>query len=110
MQQHLFATDDDPLQAISPMLEMGAYERLWLDAALDQGRMLLIHDSCFRPNVAWPWELAERGGIRVKEVDEIRQRLQSEATIVPIPPSREQGDPLYDDRLLRLLMAADYQC
>lgn len=46
-------------------------------AALEQGRLLLIHDSCFRPNAAWPRELAERGAIRVKDVDEVRERLQA---------------------------------
>lgn len=44
-------------------------------AALAQGRQLLILDSCFRS--AWPHPLVERGAIRVRDVDEIRERLQA---------------------------------
>ena len=33
----------------------------------------------------------------------IREEFLREATLVPIPPSRARSDPLYDDRLLRML-------
>lgn len=33
----------------------------------------------------------------------IRLEVLSQITFVPVPPSKAQGDPLYDDRLVRLL-------
>lgn len=45
-------------------------------AALQQGRKLLILDSCFRnPSVSWPQKFADKGAIRVMDYDDIRQQL-----------------------------------
>jgi DNA processing protein len=45
-------------------------------AALKQGRKLFILDSCFRnPKLTWPYTYEERGAIRVRDYDDIRQRL-----------------------------------
>lgn len=45
-------------------------------AALEQGRKLFVLDSCFRnAQLTWPGKLVEKGAIRVKEYDEIRQHL-----------------------------------
>ncbi len=45
-------------------------------AALQQGRNLFILDSCFRDSrLTWPQKYAEKGAIRVKEYDDIRQHL-----------------------------------
>ena len=47
-------------------------------AAIQQGRKLFILDSCFRnPHLTWPNKFAEKGGIRVKDYDDIRQHLST---------------------------------
>lgn len=49
-------------------------------AAIKQGRKLFILDSCFRnPRLTWPTKLAEKGAIRVKDYDDIRQHLSTTA-------------------------------
>jgi DNA processing protein len=44
-------------------------------AALNQRRKLFILDSCFRKGLKWPHKYAERGAVRVKDYDDIRERL-----------------------------------
>lgn len=45
-------------------------------AALEQGRKLFILDSCFKnPNITWPERFANKGAIRVKDYDDIREHL-----------------------------------
>ena len=45
-------------------------------AALAQGRKLFILDSCFRDSrLIWPSKLAEKGAIRVRDYDDIGQKL-----------------------------------
>ena len=45
-------------------------------AAIKQGRKLFILDNCFQNSrLTWPQRFAQRGGIRVKEYDDIRERL-----------------------------------
>ena len=45
-------------------------------AALHQKRKLFILDNCFRnPRLTWPEKYAEKGAIRVKNYDDIRQHL-----------------------------------
>jgi DNA processing protein len=45
-------------------------------AALQQGRKLVILDSCFRnPSISWPQKFADKGAIRVMDYDDIRQHL-----------------------------------
>lgn len=47
-------------------------------AALKQGRKLFILDSCFNnPNITWPHKYAEKGAIRVRNIDDIRGALES---------------------------------
>jgi DNA processing protein len=47
-------------------------------AALQQGRKLFILDSCFRnARLTWPQKYAEKGAIRVKDYDDIRQHLSA---------------------------------
>ncbi|MCP5348410.1 MAG: DNA-processing protein DprA [Gammaproteobacteria bacterium] len=42
-------------------------------AALEQGRKLFILDSCFKnKNLTWPARFAEKGAIRVRDYDDIR--------------------------------------
>lgn len=46
-------------------------------AALHQGRKLFILDSCFKnKNITWPHKFEEKGAIRVKEYEDIREALQ----------------------------------
>jgi DNA processing protein len=45
-------------------------------AALKQQRQLFILDSCFRnPDLTWPRKFAERGAIRVRDYEDIRESL-----------------------------------
>lgn len=45
-------------------------------AALNQGRKLFILDNNFKnPNLSWPKKLEEKGAIRIKDYDEIRQHF-----------------------------------
>lgn len=45
-------------------------------AALQQGRKLLVLDSCFRdPRLTWPARLEERGAVKVQDYAEIRREL-----------------------------------
>ena len=45
-------------------------------AALHQGRKLFILDSAFRdPRLTWPARFAEKGAVRIRDYDELRQRL-----------------------------------
>ena len=45
-------------------------------AALKQGRKLFILDSCFQnANLTWPAKFAEKGAIRVKDYEDVRQNL-----------------------------------
>ena len=47
-------------------------------AAIHQRRKLFILDSCFRdPRLTWPAKFAEKGAIRVKDYDDIRQHLSA---------------------------------
>lgn len=50
----------------------------------------------------------------IQSVSQIMQEAlevaSSFATIVPIPPSRIKGDPLYDDRLMQCLLGACPRC
>ena len=47
-------------------------------AALEQGRKLFILESCFQsPKLQWPHKFAERGAIRVRDYDDIREQLIS---------------------------------
>lgn len=47
-------------------------------AALNQGRKLFILDSCFKnPKITWPQKYAEKGAIRVRDIDDIRGALES---------------------------------
>ena len=47
-------------------------------AALKQGRALFILDSCFnKPGLQWPHKFAERGAVRVRDYNDIRQKLIS---------------------------------
>lgn len=46
--------------------------------ALDQGRKLFVLDSCFRDSpLGWPNELAGKGGIRVRDYDDVRRHLSA---------------------------------
>lgn len=46
-------------------------------AALKQGRKLFILDSCFmNSNISWPHKYAEKGAIRVRDIDDIRCALE----------------------------------
>ena len=44
-------------------------------AALNQGRRLLILDSCFRRGLDWPTKLTKKGAIRVKDYVDIQREL-----------------------------------
>jgi len=47
-------------------------------AALSQGRKVFILDSCFNnPKITWPHKYAEKGAIRVRDIDDIRGALES---------------------------------
>ncbi len=47
-------------------------------AALQQGRKLFVPDRCFRtPGLAWPERLAALGAVRVRDYEEIRERLSA---------------------------------
>ena len=47
-------------------------------AALAQGRKLFILDSCFQdPRLDWPNRFAEKGAIRVKDYEDVRQHLSA---------------------------------
>ena len=47
-------------------------------AAIEQGRKLLILDSCFRKDsLAWPKKYAEKGAIRIKSYHDIRNALSN---------------------------------
>ena len=47
-------------------------------AALNQGRKLFVLESCFQnTRLSWPKKLFEKGAIRVKDYDDIRQHLSS---------------------------------
>lgn len=48
-------------------------------AAINQGRKVFVLDSCFRnPHLTWPDNLMKKGGIRVKDYDDIRQNISEE--------------------------------
>jgi DNA processing protein len=47
-------------------------------AALEQGRKLLILDSCFRQGLAWPEKYVARGAIRVRDYDDVARALGHE--------------------------------
>ena len=44
-------------------------------AALEQGRPLFILDSCFERGLGWPEKFAAQGAMRVRDYEEMRQRL-----------------------------------
>lgn len=44
-------------------------------AALAQGRKLFILESCFRAGLEWPEKLVEKGAVRVRTYEEIREGL-----------------------------------
>ncbi len=50
-------------------------------AALKQGRKLFILESCFNnPALTWPQKFAERGAIRVRDYNDIREQLLPRTT------------------------------
>lgn len=49
--------------------------RIQARAALQQGRQVFILDSCFRPELTWPWDFERKGAIRVREFEQIRDAL-----------------------------------
>lgn len=59
-----------------------------------------------RGTAQWPYK--ERAILQAANL--FRAAIQEEAriTFVPIPPSKAKTDPLYDDRMLRMLRAGDY--
>jgi DNA processing protein len=49
-------------------------------AAIRQGRKLFILDSCFQnPNLSWPSRFEGLGAIRVRDYEDVRQRLANKA-------------------------------
>jgi DNA processing protein len=49
-------------------------------AAIRQGRQLFILDSCFRnPKLTWPSRFEGLGAIRVRDYEDVRQRLANKA-------------------------------
>lgn len=44
-------------------------------AALEQGRQLFVLASCFEAGLRWPARLEEKGAVRVRSYEEIRERL-----------------------------------
>ncbi len=67
-------------------------------------------DLASRPEWAYKQKALETLAAEVATCFEASRAYFAEATIVPIPPSREATDPLYDDRLPRLLDAARRRC
>lgn len=67
-------------------------------------------DLVSRPEWAYKERAIETLAGEVAVCLEASRGYFSDATIVPIPPSREHGDPLHDDRLPRLLDAARRHC
>jgi len=48
-------------------------------AALEQGRKLFVLDSCFGRGLKWPEKYLERGAVRVRDYEDIRGALASDA-------------------------------
>lgn len=51
------------------------------------------------------WQYKEQAILQAANIFRAAIRSDARITFVPIPPSRAMGDPLYDDRMLRLLQA-----
>lgn len=51
------------------------------------------------------WQYKERALLQAAEIFRAAIKGDAKITFVPIPPSRVKGDPLYDDRMLRLTEA-----
>jgi hypothetical protein len=51
------------------------------------------------------WQYKERAIQQAARIFRAAIKASAEVTFVPIPPSKVKGDPLYDDRMLRLLQA-----
>jgi predicted amidophosphoribosyltransferase len=49
------------------------------------------------------WEYKDRAILQAAQIFRTAIKANSDITFVPIPPSKEKTDPLYDDRMLRLL-------
>jgi hypothetical protein len=53
------------------------------------------------------WHYKEKAILRAAEIFRLRLRLRQNVavTFVPVPPSKTKDDPMYDDRMLRMLEA-----
>jgi hypothetical protein len=51
----------------------------------------------------WPYK--ERAIQQAAQIFRAAIKADAEVTFVPVPPSKVKGDPMYDDRMLRLLQA-----
>lgn len=51
------------------------------------------------------WQYKERAILQAAAIFRAAIKSDAEVTFVPIPPSKAKSDPLYDDRMLRLLQA-----
>lgn len=49
------------------------------------------------------WQHKERAIVQAANIFRAAIRADAQVTFVPIPPSKAQSDPLYDDRMLRML-------
>lgn len=56
----------DPFKPISPFLELGAYETLWLHSCFD------------RKDISWPEKYLKQGAIRVRTMDDVWDRVGQE--------------------------------
>ena len=51
------------------------------------------------------WQYKERAIQQAAQIFRAAIKADAEVTFVPMPPSKVKGDPMYDDRVLRLLQA-----
>jgi hypoxanthine-guanine phosphoribosyltransferase len=51
------------------------------------------------------WQYKERAIQQAAQILRTAIKADAEVTFVPVPPSKAKGDPLYDDRIVRLLQA-----
>lgn len=49
------------------------------------------------------WQYKERAIVQAANIFRAAIKADAEVTFVPIPPSKAKSDPLYDDRMLRML-------
>jgi predicted amidophosphoribosyltransferase len=52
------------------------------------------------------WQYKDQAIRQAARIFRAAIKASAEVTFVPIPPSKIKGDPLYDDRMVRLLQAA----